>query len=80
MSSPVYKKITVIGTSRQSVEGAIQSAIHTAGKSLRHLSWFEVNQIRGHIADGRVDSYQVEVAIGFNLEGQEDDVKIMTAL
>jgi flavin-binding protein dodecin len=80
MSSPVYKKITIIGTSRQSVENAIQNAVVTAGKSLRHLSWFEVNQIRGHIVDGKIDSYQVEVGIGFSLEGQEEAVHIMTAL
>ncbi|MBI1179506.1 MAG: dodecin flavoprotein [Alphaproteobacteria bacterium] len=80
MSAPVYKKVTVVGTSRQSIEGAIQSAVHTAGKSLRHLSWFEVREIRGHIADGKVDSYQVEMAIGFSLEGQEEALNIMTAL
>ncbi|MEN3976956.1 dodecin [Emcibacter sp. SYSU 3D8] len=80
MSSPVYKKVTLIGTSRQSIEGAVQNAVATASKSLRHLSWFEIKQVRGHIAGGKIDSYQVEVAIGFSLEGQEDDVHIMTAL
>ena len=80
MASPVYKKITLVGTSRQSIEGAVQNAVATASKSLRHLSWFEINQVRGHIADGKIDSYQVEVAIGFSLEGNEDAVHIMTAL
>ncbi len=80
MSSPVYKKITLVSTSRQSIEGAVQNAVATAAKSLRHLSWFEIKQVRGHIADGKIDSYQVEVAIGFSLEGQEEAVHIMTAL
>lgn len=80
MSSPVYKKIALVGTSRQSIDGAVQNAVATAAKSLRHLSWFEINQVRGHIADGKIDGYQVELAIGFSLEGQEEAVHIMTAL
>ena len=36
------------------------------------------NRSMGHNADGRIDSDQVEVAIGFSLEGQEDAVHIMT--
>jgi hypothetical protein len=38
------------------------------------------NRSMGHNADGRIDSDQVEVAIGFSLESQEDAVHIMTTL
>ena len=80
MSSPVYKKITVIGTSRTSVEEAVGNAVEVASRSLRHLSWFEVNSVRGHIADGKVDSFQVEVAIGFDLEKEIDNPDLPPAL
>ena len=80
MTAPVYKKITVVGTSRDSIEGAVQNAVATAGKSIRHLSWFEVNEVRGHIAEGKVNSYQVEVAIGFDLEKEVDNAHLPPAL
>jgi len=32
------------------------------------LGWFEVGQIRGNIADGKVKHYQVTLKVGFTLE------------
>ena len=34
---------------------AIENAIAKASGSLRHLGWFEVVQMRGNIADGKVN-------------------------
>ena len=66
--SRVYKKVEVIGTSSQSIEGAIQKAVDRARESLQKLSWFEVQDVRGHIsADGKVSEYQVVVKIAFEL-------------
>lgn len=67
MSGHVYKKIEVVGSSRDSVEDAIQNAISTASKSLKHLDWFEVGEIRGDIKNGSVDYYQVTLKVGFRL-------------
>jgi flavin-binding protein dodecin len=67
MSGHVYKKIEVVGSSRDSVEDAIQSAISTASKSLEHLDWFEVKEVRGDIKNGSVDYYQVTLKVGFRL-------------
>jgi hypothetical protein len=67
MSGHVYKKIEVVGSSRDSVEDAIQSAISTASKSLEHLDWFEVEEVRGDIKNGSVDYYQVTLKVGFRL-------------
>jgi flavin-binding protein dodecin len=33
-----------------------------------NLSWFEVRQIRGHIVDGAVAHWQVEIRVGGRLE------------
>jgi dodecin len=35
---------------------------------LRNLGWFEVEQIRGDIRDGKANRYQVTLKIGFKLE------------
>ncbi|MGK2905846.1 MAG: dodecin [Desulfuromonadales bacterium] len=64
----VYKKVEVIGTSTQSVEAAIQRAVDRASTSLDKLSWFEVQEVRGHInEDGKVAEYQVVLKIAFEL-------------
>ena len=68
MSEPVYKVVEVVGTSEQSISKAIDNAITKAGETLRHLGWFEVEQMRGSIKDGKVHRYQVTLKVGFTLE------------
>lgn len=64
-----YKKVEVIGVSGDGVEAAIQQAVSRAQKSLDKLSWFEVQDIRGHIGDdGKVDEYQVVLKVAFELK------------
>jgi len=64
----VYKKIEVIGISTESVEAAIQKAVDRARNSLDSLSWFEVQDVRGHInEEGKVSEYQVVLKIAFEL-------------
>ena len=63
-----YKKVEVIGISDSGIEAAIQQAISKAQKSLDKLSWFEVQDIRGHIdSEGQVDEYQVILKVAFEL-------------
>ncbi len=68
MSGHVYSKSEIVGTSETSVSDAIGSAIERASKTLRHLEWFEVGEIRGHVKDGKVSQYQVVLKVGFQLE------------
>ncbi|MGI8819639.1 MAG: dodecin [Chthoniobacterales bacterium] len=68
MSDHVYKKVELVGTSRTSIEEAVTNALARAGESVRHTRWFEVIETRGHIADGKVDHWQVTVKVGFTLE------------
>ncbi len=68
MSGHVYSKSEIVGTSEASVSDAIGSAIERASKTLRHLEWFEVGEIRGHVKDGKVSQYQVVLKVGFQLE------------
>jgi flavin-binding protein dodecin len=65
----IYKKVEVIGVSRNGIEGAIQAAISKAHKTIDKLSWFEVGDIRGHVGDdGTVKEYQVVLKVAFQLK------------
>jgi len=63
----VFKKIEVVGTSKNSIDEAIQNAIAKASESVKEISWFETTEIRGHVADGKVDQFQVTVKVGFRV-------------
>jgi flavin-binding protein dodecin len=68
MSSSVYRVTEIVGTSPESVEAAITNGVSRAATTLRNLDWFEVTEIRGHLADGNVDFYQVGLKVGFRLD------------
>jgi len=68
LSDHLYKMVEVTGSSSDSVDDAIRRAVDKASESLRHLAWFEVVNVRGHIADGTVAHFQVTLKIGFRLE------------
>lgn len=65
----VYKKIELVGSSRVSIEDAIENALAEAAKTVHNLDWFEVVEIRGHIANGKVGHYQVTLKVGFRIVG-----------
>ena len=69
VSDHVYEVVEIVGTSKTSIEDAIQSAIAKASKTVRELRWFEVAQSRGQIEDGKVALYQVILKVGFTLQG-----------
>lgn len=64
----VYKKIELTGSSKSSIEDAIQNAVKQAAASLHNLRWFEVVETRGVIEDGAVAYYQVTIKVGFTLD------------
>jgi flavin-binding protein dodecin len=68
MNDHVYKISELVGSSEKSIEDAIETAVSRASVSLMNLRWFEVIQIRGHIADGGVKHYQVTLKVGFTLK------------
>ena len=68
MSDHVYKMIEIVGTSTKSSDDAIEQAIAKAGKTLHNMDWFEVQEVRGHIVDGKVGHYQVKIKVGFRLD------------
>jgi hypothetical protein len=68
MADPVFKKIQLVGTSNNSFSEAASNAVAKAAETLRNMSWFEVVEERGSIADGKINQYQVTVNIGFRVE------------
>ena len=68
MPDHVYKVVELVGSSEESVSKAIDAAIAKASHTLRHLGWFEVENVRGHIEDGKIAHYQVTIKAGFRLE------------
>lgn len=58
----------VVGTSKESIEDAIHGAVDRGSKTLRHVDWFEVTQVRGYVRDGVVDHFQVSLKLGYRLE------------
>lgn len=68
MTHAVHKVIEVVGTSPESSDDAIRTAIEEASKTLRLLEWFEVVESRGRVKDGRVAEYQVTLKVGFHLD------------
>ncbi len=69
MSDHVYKIIELTGTSKKSMEDAVETAISKASKTLKNIRWFEVTDIRGDVGDGGVKYWQLTVKVGFTLEG-----------
>jgi flavin-binding protein dodecin len=63
-----YALTELVGTSKAGVDEAIRNAVTRASKTVDHLDWFEVTQIRGYIRDGDVDHFQVTIKVGSRLE------------
>ena len=68
MNDHIYKKIELVGSSPTGIEDAVTNAVSRAAKTVRNMRWFEVSEIRGHIADNKIDHWQVSVKIGFTLD------------
>ncbi|KAF0807043.1 MULTISPECIES: dodecin [Alcanivoracaceae] len=68
MSEHVYKKLELVGSSKDSIEGAIHNAIAAADKSVKNVEWFEVQETRGHVENGKVAHFQVVVKVGFRVD------------
>lgn len=68
MANHTYRVTEIVGTSTDSIDGAVKNGIARASQTLRGLDWFEVTEIRGHIEDGKPAHVQVGMKVGFRLE------------
>ncbi|MBJ7411035.1 MAG: dodecin domain-containing protein [Phenylobacterium sp.] len=63
-----YGVSEIVGSSKTSIDEAIRTAIGKASENRRHIRWFEVTQVRGHVEDGQVAHFQVTLKLGYTLE------------
>jgi len=68
MSNHIYKKLELVGSSKKSIEDAVQNAISRAAKTIRNVRWFEVVETRGYIEKNKINHWQVTIKAGFTLD------------
>ncbi|MDH6117785.1 dodecin [Kitasatospora sp. GAS204B] len=68
MTNHTYRVTEIVGSSPEGTDAAIRNALARAAQTLRNIDWFEVEQVRGHVEDGRIGHFQVTVKVGFRLE------------
>jgi len=68
VDNKTYKLIEIVGTSEESFAQAAANGVERASKTLHNVDWFEVTEMRGRVANGKVAQYQVTVKIGFRLD------------
>jgi flavin-binding protein dodecin len=65
MAGSTYKIIELVGTSDTSWEEATQTAVETAGESLRDLRVAEITKLDVTIEDGKVKSFRARINVSF---------------
>jgi flavin-binding protein dodecin len=70
MGENIFKGVEIVGTSDQSFSHAIEVAVSRARGTLRELSWFVVEEMRGGLQSGKLE-YQVTLRVFFKLESGE---------
>ena len=68
MSDHVYRLSEIVGSSSNSVDEAIRTAIAKAAETVRNIEWFQTEEIRGHVEDGEIAHFQVRLKVGFRVD------------
>ncbi|WP_254837820.1 dodecin [Natronomonas marina] len=64
----VFKKITLVGTSEESFDAAVDDAVDRAVATLDNVYWVEVDEMGVELASVENREYQAEVEVAFELE------------
>ena len=64
----VFKKITLIGSSEESFDRAVDDAVDRAEATLDNVAWIEVEELNVELASVEDRQYQAEVVAAFELE------------
>jgi flavin-binding protein dodecin len=68
VSDHVYRLSEIVGSSPNSVDEAIRTAIAKAAETVRNIEWFQTEEIRGQVMDGGVAYFQVRLKVGFRVD------------
>ncbi len=69
MANSTYKVIELIGSSPNSWEEAVSSAVAKAAQHVRELRVAEVDNLDVTIEDGKITAYRAKVHVSFKYEG-----------
>ncbi|MFB6189099.1 MAG: dodecin [Halapricum sp.] len=64
----VFKKITLIGSSTESFDDAVDDAVDRAEETLDNVHWIEVQEMGVEVASVEGREYQAEVEVAFELD------------
>jgi hypothetical protein len=64
----VYKYINIVGTSPDSIAKAMEDAVDEAAKTVKSIRWAELGRVTLKIENQKIEEYQAEVKIGFEVE------------
>ena len=64
----VFKKVTLIGSSPESFDDAVDNAVDRAHDTLDNVHWVEVEEMGVELASVEGREYQAEVEVAFELE------------
>jgi len=64
----VFKKITLIGSSEESLTDAVDDAIDRAEQTVENIHWIEVKEFGVEVASVPDREYQAEVVVAFRVE------------
>jgi flavin-binding protein dodecin len=68
VSDHVYRLSEIVGSSPNSVDEAVRTAIAKAAQTVRNIEWFQTEEIRGQVVDGAIAYFQVRLKIGFRVD------------
>ena len=68
----VVKVVKIIGQSKESFAKAAEAAVEEAAQSIRNVKSFQVEQLSGEVADGKISNYRAAVEIAFVVERNGD--------
>jgi flavin-binding protein dodecin len=58
----------IVASSKDSIEGAIQTGLKRAAKTLRGITGFEITRMQGKVDRGKLTEYRVHMNVTFVLE------------
>ncbi|MFB6128911.1 MAG: dodecin [Halorhabdus sp.] len=64
----VFKKVTLVGTSTDGFDAAVDDAIDRANETLEGVQWLEVDELGVELATVDDREYQAEVTVAFELQ------------
>ena len=64
----VFKKVTLVGTSPEGFDAAVDNAIDRANETLEGVQWIEVEELGVEVATVEDREYQADVTVAFELQ------------